>query len=331
MSVQKICIIGGTGFVGHSLTAQLARQGHQVTVVTRRRERHRDLLVLPTVQVVQGNARNVGVLCRHFAGVDAVINLVGILNESRSGGSFEEIHVRLPMRVLEACKQAGVRRLLHMSALHASTDAPSEYLRTKAKGEALVHQGAGPDLRVTSFRPSVIFGPRDSFINRFAALLKAVPGFFPLACPRARFQPVYVEDVARAFTLALGEFRTFGQGYDLCGPRIYTLEELVAYVARELGLRRRIIGLPDSLSRLQAALLGLLPGKPFSLDNYRSLKVDSVCERRRTPETRSPYRGALQEVFGITPTPLESVVPSYLVYPQRSRRYSFYRRFARRG
>ncbi len=148
----------------------------------------------------------------------------------------------------------------------------------------------------------MIFGARDSFTNRFARLLRFAPGVFPLACPQARFQPVHVEDVARAFVLALDEHRTFGQAYDLCGPRVYTLHELVTYIARLRRLRTRVVGLSDSLSRMQATLLELVPGKPFSRDNYYSLQVDNVCDGG----------GALAPVFGIAPTPLEEVVPSYL-------------------
>ncbi|HLF23078.1 MAG TPA: NAD-dependent epimerase/dehydratase family protein, partial [Burkholderiales bacterium] len=190
--------------------------------------------------------------------------------------------------------------LLHMSALNAALDAPSHYLRTKAMGEDTVHRAAGADFHVTSFRPSVIFGPRDSFINRFADLLKLAPFVFPLACPEARFQPVYVEDVVRTFVAALDNHKTFGSRYALCGPKVYRLREIVEYIARLLGLRTRIVGLNDALSLLQAAMLELFPGKPFSLDNYRSLQVDSVC------------RDGFPTVFGITPTALESVAPSYL-------------------
>ena len=154
-----------------------------------------------------------------YSGNDAVIHLVGILNEKgRDGRGFRAVHVELPRKVVQACRETGVRRILHMSALHAA-QGPSHYLRTKGEGEDLVHAAAAEGLRVTSFRPSVIFGPRDSFINRFAGLLRFAPFFFPLACPDARFAPVYVGDVARAFALTLEDPRSFGRRYDLCGPR----------------------------------------------------------------------------------------------------------------
>ena len=301
MSTHKICLLGGTGFVGKRLAMRLSEAGHDVVILTLHRERQRDLLVLPTVRLVQGDVYDPEFLRKQFEGRDTVINLVGILNEKgRSGRGFARAHAELPSMIVEACRQTGVTRLLHMSALHASPAAPSHYLRTKALGEDAVHRAGNPDFHVTSFRPSVIFGPGDSFLNRFAGLLRLTPGVFPLACPQARFQPVYVEDVVRAFVESLDNHKTFGQHYDLCGPKVYTLREIVEYVARLIGKRVCIIGLNDALSYLQAATLEFVPDKPFSLDNYRSLKVDSVCEQ------------GFPAVFGITPASLEQIAPAYL-------------------
>lgn len=306
MAVTKICMLGGTGFVGHAIAARLSNAGHRVRVPTRAPAAHRDMTVLPGVVLMPGDVHDPDFLRAQFDGVDAVINLVGILNErGRSGAGFRRVHVELPEKVAGACRGAGVRRLLHMSALGAAPDAPSQYLRTKAAGEDAAH-AAAPEVRVTSFRPSTIFGPRDSFINRFADLLKLAPGVFPLACADARFQPVYVEDVARAFMASLDSHGTFGRRYDLCGPRVYRLRELVAYIAALQERRMRVLALGDRLSRLQAAVLEYAPGKPFSRDNYRSLTVDNVCRGAN----------ALAEVFGIAPTPLERVVPGYIA-PRR--------------
>ncbi len=321
MSSLKLCILGGSGFVGRHLARRLVRLGHRVRVITRRRERHkRFLLVLPTLELVEGDVHNPAALRRYVEGMDVVVNLVGILNESgRSGRGFERVHVELPRKIVNACREMGVRRLLHMSALHASEEGPSHYLRTKGRGEEVVHSVATNEFRVTSFRPSVIFGPEDSFINRFAALLRISPLVFPLACPNARFQPVYVGDVVEAFARSLTDHHTFGQRYDLCGPKVYRLREIVDYVARLLGLRRRVIGLGDRLSKLQAVCLEFMPGKPFSLDNYRSLQVDSVCARASWP------------VFGIEPQALEGLVPRYLGKQRPpSERYSSLRQDARR-
>ena len=301
MSTHKICILGGTGFVGRRLAARLCEAGHDIVMLTRHRERYRDLLVLPSARMVEGDVHDPEFLINQFAGRDTVINLVGILNENgRDGRGFACAHAELPEKIVEACRQTGVTRLLHMSALHAAVNAPSHYLRTKALGEVAVHRAEGPDFHVTSFRPSVIFGPGDGFLNRFAGLLRLTPGVFPLACPAARFQPVYVEDVVRVFVASLDKHMTFGNRYDLCGPKVYTLRAIVEYVAQLIGKRVRVIGLNDTLSSLQAALLEYVPGKPFSLDNYRSLQIDSVCAQ------------GFPAVFGITPASLEEIVPGYL-------------------
>lgn len=301
MSRLRIVVLGGTGFVGHSLCERLVMAGHEVRILARHAERHRDLLVLPTAQVVEADVHNPAVLKREFQGLDAVVNLVGILNEpGRDGKGFERAHAELPAKVVQACRQSGVARLLHMSALHASPDGPSHYLRSKGRGERIVHEAESNSLHVTSFRPSVIFGPRDSFTNRFAGLLRQVPFVFPLACAGARMQPVYVEDVVQAFVLALDRHATFGKRYNLCGPQVYSLREIVAYLARQLGLKRHILPLNDTLSYLQAAVLQFAPGKPFTPDNYRSLQIASVCE--------APFPA----IFGLAPGRFEEIVPTYL-------------------
>jgi NADH dehydrogenase len=303
---MRLCILGGTGFVGRVLSARLVAGGHEVLVPTSHYERHRDLTVLPTLKLVEGDVHDLEFLLHCCEARDAVINLVGILNEKgRSGRGFARVHAELPEKLVAACRAAHVRRLLHMSALNASLQAPSHYLRTKAMGEDTVHRAAADGLHVTSFRPSVIFGPRDSFINRFAGLLKLAPGVFPLACPDAKFQPVYVEDVVSAYVHALHDTKTHGQRYDLCGPKVYTLREIVSYIASVMGKHVYIVGLNRTLSQLQAAFMEFAPGKPFSLDNFRSLQVDSVCASRAFPE-----------VFDIAPTPIGQVVPSYLQQKQ---------------
>lgn len=317
MSATKICILGGTGFVGRSLAARLLQHGYHVTIITRRRERHRDLLVLPGLELLEGDVHEMGLLRTVFQGMNAVINLVGILNENGfSGDGFKFAHAELAGKVLEACKQTGVTRVLHMSALHADPKGPSHYLRTKGEAENLMHRDAGELTQVTSFRPSVIFGPGDSFFNRFAKLLRDIPWLFPLACPDAKLQPVYAGDVVGAMVSSLHDHKTYGQRYDLCGPRVYTLRELVAYTAAVTGVRRYILGLNPWQSRLQAAAMEFIPGKPFSRDNYNSLQIDNVCE------------GPFPAVFGITPSRIEEVVPGYL--QPRSDRLTAHRKQARR-
>lgn len=301
MTKGTVCIVGGTGFVGHAIAAQLCEAGYEVTIISRHRERHRDLLVLPTVRVINGDVFDYAFMAHEFIGKDVVINLVGILNEGREWTQkFHVAHIQLTEIVTEACRIARVKRLLHMSALHATEQAPSKYLHTKARAENIAHAGAGKNLKVTSFRPSTIFGQRDSFLNRFARLLNFVPYVFPLASGNSRMQPVYVQDVAKCFVHAISDYRTYGQRYDLCGPRVYTLKQIVEYVAFLRGRRVRVVALGQFLSWMQARLLQMVPGKPFSVDNYLSLKVDSVC------------RQGFPNIFGIKPTEMEEIAPTYI-------------------
>ncbi len=302
MSINKVCILGGSGFVGHHISTRLSASGIACRIVTRHPQRHRDQRVLPGLELVRGGIGDTDELMQLFQGCDAVINLIGILNESRRPGhSFRDIHVELVDRIAQAGREAGVRRLLHMSALNASaSQGTSEYLRSKGEGENQAHTRGHSCMRVTSFRPSVIFGPDDGLFNRFAGLLRMAPGAFPLACPDARFQPVYVGDVADAFVQALDDRNTWERHYELCGPRVYTLRQLVEYTARVLGLKVRVIGLGDALSRLQARMLEYAPGKPFSYDNYLSMRMDSVCTSDGLAR------------LGIVPHEVEAMVPMYL-------------------
>jgi uncharacterized protein YbjT (DUF2867 family) len=308
MKLDNVLVLGGSGFVGRHLVAALAAQGVRVTVPSRHRERAKHLLPLPTVDVVEIDIMAPSVLDALARGRQAVINLVGILH-----GDFERVHVELPLAVLAACRAGGVKRLLHMSALGASPGAPSEYLRSKAMGEQAV-LGAD-DLEVTAFRPSVIFGPEDAFLNTFATLARLFP-VLPIACPQARFQPVYVRDVARAMSHALDEPDTHGKVYELCGPRQYALKELVEFVCRVTRRHRAVIGLPDRLAYLQALVMERLPGKLITRDNLRSMQVPNVCG--------GPFP------FGIQPQALEAVAPAYLAPTGPRERYPQLRWRARR-
>ena len=305
MKYGNVVVVGGSGFIGRHLVASLAAAGVRVTVPSRRRERAKHLILLPTVDVVQTDVLAPGALERLCAGKQAVFNLVGILHGRRVqrhqrgpndyGPDFARVHVELPQAILAACRAAGVRRLLHISALGASPAAPSEYLRSKGIGEQALL--AADDLDVTIFRPSVVFGPEDTFLNRFALFAKLLP-VIALPCPEARFKPVSVGDVARAMHYALEEPEACGRTYELCGPTVYTMKQLVEFVCTATGRRRLIIGLPDRLSYLQAWMLEHLPGKLMSRDNYLSMKVASVCE--------APFP------FRLQPHALEAVAPAYL-------------------
>ena len=318
MHYERIAIIGGTGFVGQHLLSELARERYKLRLLSRRRERKRALLVLPTLEQVETDVHSPSALGAALDGCDAVINLCGVLNDSADRkGSFDAVHVELIDTVAEAMRASGVRRLLHMSALNAAEDAPSAYLRSKYRGQqaALALQAQGID--VTCFAPSVICGRNDSFLNRFAQLLAISPGILPLACPAARFSPVSVGDVARAFSQALTDPETFGKIYQLCGPRSYTLREIVELIMRLSGHHRLVVGLGPWLSKLQAHAMEWVPGKPFSVDNYLSLQIDSVC-------TQNGF-----EELGIEPASLEAVAPAVLGEANRNALLTELRRSAR--
>jgi uncharacterized protein YbjT (DUF2867 family) len=294
----NVCVLGGTGFVGTELVTRLVRAGHTVRVPSRRLANGNHLRVLPTVELVIANIHDVHTLGHLFAGMDVVVNLVGILNE-RGRAKFRRVHVELATRVIEAMRAQRVRRLLHMSAVAAGATAPSQYLRSKAEAEAQVRVSA-TTIDSTTFRPSVIFGPHDSLTNRFAGLLRKSGGMLPLARPRARFAPVFVGDVVEAFVRALSDRSTIGKSLELCGPDVMTLEQLVQLTAKAAGLPCHILRLPDFVAAAQGALMGMLPGKPFTRDNYQSLKIDSVCKQNGFA------------TLEIQPAHMEAVISGYL-------------------
>jgi uncharacterized protein YbjT (DUF2867 family) len=277
MRPLSIVVLGGTGFVGTRLVARLIKDGHRVTALSRDREQHKHLLVLPGLTLENCDVYEEAQLSERFRGKDVVINLIGILNERGFGGSgFKRAHTELTRGVLQAVRSAGVGRLLQLSALKAAIDGPSYYLRSKGEADQLIRE-SNLALDWTIFQPSVMFGPGDTFLNRFAGLLAAVPVVFPLAKPNTRFQPVFVDDVIEAMLRCLNGGACSRQIYELGGPQTYSLREIVGLVAKLTGHRRWIVGLPDFAARTQALIMDFVPGRPFSSDNYRSLTIDSVC------------------------------------------------------
>ncbi|WP_434514656.1 complex I NDUFA9 subunit family protein [Dechloromonas sp. ARDL1] len=302
MDIKKVLLLGGSGFIGTYIANRLSQRGIEVTIPTRRRERNKALIIQPGVDMPEANIGCEKTLTELMRGHDAVINLVGILH-SRDvvlpySRDFAEAHVELPKKIVAACKATGVRRLVHMSALNADPKGPSEYLRSKGDGEAVVLAAKG-DLDVTVFRPSVIFGLGDSFLSMFANILKKVP-FFPLGFGHARFQPVWAADVADAFVDALGDVNTYGQTYELAGPKVYTLRELVDYTKELTGSTATIVPLSEGWAYLQAGLMWLAPSPMLSPDNLRSMEKDSVCE------------GASKAPANWRPTALEAIAPTYI-------------------
>ena len=297
MTIKTVCVIGGAGFVGSSIVAKLDATGYQVKVLSRRRESAKHLILLPNVQVVECDVMNSHTLKQALIGADAVINLIGILHENHKV-TFEAMHHQLPRRVAQLCENLGIRRLVHMSALQASSHAPSQYLVSKAKGEAAISD-FNKKLDLTIFRPSVIFGRNDSFLNLFANLVKYLP-VIVLAKPNAKFQPIWVEDVASCCVNALENIDTYDKTYELGGPNIYTMRELVQKVMDILGKQRPIIGLNDTLSMAQGFAMELLPIKLMSRDNVLSMQVDSVASQPIAAE------------LNVKPTDMDVIVPEYL-------------------
>lgn len=310
MTPLKIVVLGGTGFVGRHLLARLAADGHAITLLSRNLGPHPDRLLPPGVALREMDVYDPGVLREAFTGADAVVNLVGILNEKGDNGrGFRRAHVELTKLVIAAMQLAGVRRLLQMSSLNAGRG-HSHYLKSRGEAEAAV-KSSGLDW--TIFEPSVIFGPGDGFFCRFAALLKLAP-VMPLARAGAKFAPVFVGDVVEAMVRALRDRRCFGEVYELYGPDVFTLGDIVRMTARQLGLRRLVLPLPDALGRLQGLAFDFVPGKPFSSDNFRSLKTDSV--------------GGIDGLhrLGITPTRVATQLPGILGHAaDRQARYARFR------
>ncbi len=315
--LKTICVLGGTGFVGSHLVNRLVTEGWQVRIPSRHPQRHQHLQVLPQVCLQQADIHDPEQLAEVLHGCVAVVNLVGILNEPQDNGQgFARAHVQVAEKLIAACRREGVQRVLHLSALHADAEKGSSYyLRSKGKAEQLLLNSG---LEVTVFKPSVIFGAGDSFLNQFAKLLKLFPLALPLACAESTFAPVWVGDVVAAMAYCLRHRDTIGQSYQLCGTQQYSLRELVAYTAHLLGLKRTIIALPDSVAQWQASLMQRLPGQLLTLDNYRSLQTASICNTNDF------------ERLGIQPTSLESIAPTYLAPTHQREQYQQFRYWARR-
>ncbi len=291
---QRVCIIGGSGFVGRAIVHEAIQHGHQVTVACRHPERARDLAVegaqLMRADVVDGRG-----LDEVVADADTVIYLVGLLFE-KGRYSFEAAHVHGVEHVLAACKRAGVKQYLHMSALGAGHIPASAYARTKGEAEGFVRQSS---LNWTTFRPSIIYGAGDNFFNQFKKMSKSLP-ILPVISGATRFQPVWVQDVARAFVSSIGNRHVAGKTFELGGPQSYSFRELLELLMAELGRKRLLLPVPDFAARLMASLMQFLPTPPLTPDQLILLRHDNVVDGEAFPAE-----------FG-EPAALELVLPTYI-------------------
>ena len=317
--IRNVLVLGGTGFVGRHVCEKLHRQGWRITVPTRRAVNAAHVQPLPRVTVIEADVHDSTQLIALMQGHDAVVNLVAILHGSED--AFEKVHVELPLSMAEACVANGLRRVVHVSALGVSLDAPSRYQRSKARGEEVLR---GASLDLTILRPSVIFGAGDRFLNLFARMQSVLP-LVPLAGARARFQPVWVEDVASAVVAALRDtdlpMSSVGQTFECAGPEVHTLADLVRIAGRHGSRQRPILPLPAALARLQARVMEMLPGEPLmSRDNLDAMSVDNVASNQ--------WPGLAS--LGIAAASPLTIAPTYLGDQGGRSRLLAYRHSARR-
>lgn len=313
---RRIVVFGGTGFLGTHLVRALASDDFEIVIPSRRPARHKELLVLPSLQVMQADIRNKDEVDQIVENADIVVNLVGILNESKKRNTFERIHAVFPAELADSCLKHKVSQLLHVSSIGAAIDAPSAYLRSKGAAEAKLKECMDKGLSITIFRPSVIFGANDSFTRKFELLLRLAKGVFLLVCPEAQMQPVYVKDVVQCMIRAIDEPAAVGQIYELGGPEVLTLFEIVSRIDEMTGGHHKIIRLSQAQSSMLASFIQYVPGKFFTPDNLLSLQVPNVCSSQ------------LPDWFGYQPRSFADVAATYL--QARSNRFDRYRRHARR-
>ena len=294
VKISKCVIFGGTGFVGSNFAQKLSPLATEIVVITRDIERNKSLKMIPNLQLVPASISDSKTIRDVLKNAEIVVNTIGILNEFDQISTFENIHFKFLQRLSQEIKVNKIKRFLHISSLNAKIDQMSDYLHTKGKAEDFILNEMSSFCNTTIFRPSIVFGEEDSFFNKFAKLLKFIP-IFPLACPYARFQPIYVGDLTDFMISCISNIETYNKRIDTVGPKIYTFSELIKLTTKTMGIRRVIIPLNDSLSKAQAYVFQNLPGKLFTIDNYYSLQIDSVSE--------NGYMGK---------TTVEQTLPNYL-------------------
>ena len=300
---NKVVILGGTGFIGAQLATKLSPKSKKIIIPTRNTESNLGLKMIPNLEVVRTDIKDERSINLLFKDADLIINTVGILNEMNEDNSFDIIHYQLTKKISHSIKQNKVKRYLHISSLNADPKSIGKYLKSKGKAEDFLMSETSSFCNLTIFRPSIVFGESDSFFNKFATLLRFLP-IFPLACPNAKFMPVYVEDLTDFMISTINNIDSYGKKIDVTGPSEYTFRELIDHTLAALKIRRVIIPLNSFLSRLQASVFEKLPGKLFTMDNYQSLQIDSCSDEG--------FKGS---------SSLEDIIPQYLNIKTKQERF----------
>jgi len=300
---NKVVILGGTGFIGAQLATKLSPKSKKIIIPTRNTESNLGLKMIPNLEVVRTDIKDERSINLLFKDADLIINTVGILNEINEDNSFDIIHYQLTKKISHSIKQNKVKRYLHISSLNADPKSIGKYLKSKGMAEDFLISETSSFCNLTIFRPSIVFGESDSFFNKFATLLKFLP-IFPLACPKAKFMPVYVEDLTDFMISVINNIDSYGKKIDVTGPSEYTFRELIDHTLAALKIRRVIIPLNSFLSRLQASVFEKLPGKLFTMDNYQSLQIDSCSDEG--------FKGS---------SSLEDIIPQYLNIKTKQERF----------
>ncbi len=302
MTRLTVGLQGGSGFIGSALANELIKRGHSLVISTRKLSNARELRILPNTKIIEVDMNRQEELDRCFSQCNCVVNLIGILNEKKDNGvGFNYAHVELASRLNQACKVNNIDHIVQVSSLGADIYSDSFYLASKGKAEELLKAEKNPKIKLTIIRPSVVFGPEDNFTNNFSLLLKYSRGFMPLPCPDAKLQPVYVNDLAKGISNVIENKALADETYEIGGADIFTLTEIIKYIATVIGVPNRIIPLNDVFSKLQANFMEYIPGKPFSKDNFRSLAKGSVCSSDKNLRS-----------LGVKPVPMNQVLPQYL-------------------
>ena len=301
--IDKIVILGGSGFIGAQLATKLSSMAEKIIIPTRDIESNQGLKMIPNLEIIHLDAKDDRSVNLLFDKSDLVINTIGILNEFDQDNSFDNIHYQLTKKISNSLRQNQVKRYLHISSLNADAKSSGKYLKSKGKAEDYLLSETSSFCNVTIFRPSIVFGENDSFFNKFATLLKIFP-IFPLACPNSKFMPVYVEDLTDYMISTINNVKTYKQSIDVTGPNEYTFRELIEHTLTALNIRRIIIPLNSFLSRIQARVFENLPGKLFTMDNYESLQIDSCSDKG--------FKGS---------SSVEDIIPQYLNIKLKHKRF----------